>query len=75
MVQLISLMEFTLKEGVMVSDQQPKRVHTYQNHTFDSTRWNYYTPRKDDIIIATSYKSGTTWMQNIVLQLIGLALG
>ena len=40
-------------------EQFPERVRTYQNHTFDSTRWNHYTPRKDDIIIATSYKSGT----------------
>ena len=56
----------------MISDQQPKLVHIYQNHTFDSTRWNYYLPREDDIIISTSYKSGTTWMQNIVYQLISL---
>jgi aryl sulfotransferase len=58
--------------GNMVSDRQPQRVHTYQNHTLDSTRWNHYTPRNDDIIIATSYKSGTTWMQNIVLHLLGI---
>lgn len=42
----------------------------YQNHTLDSTRWNHYSPRDGDIIISTSYKSGTTWMQNIVLHLI-----
>ena len=56
----------------MTSEQLPERSRTYQNHTFDSTRWNHYRPRSDDIIISTSYKSGTTWMQNIVLQLIGL---
>ena len=56
----------------MLSDQHPRRVHMYQNHSFDSTRWDHYTPRKDDIVIATSYKSGTTWMQNIVLQLLGV---
>jgi aryl sulfotransferase len=56
----------------MASDQLPGLVHTYQNHLIDSTRWNYYTPRENDVIVATSYKSGTTWMQNIVLQLIFL---
>lgn len=56
----------------MTSEQVPKCIHTYQNHILDSTRWNHYTPRADDVIVATSYKSGTTWMQNIVLQLIFL---
>lgn len=56
----------------MISNQFPNVVHTYQNHILDSTRWNRYTLREDDIIIATSYKSGTTWMQNIVLNLIFL---
>jgi len=56
----------------MTPDQLPKLVHTYQNYALDSARWNLYSPRDDDIIVATSYKSGTTWMQNIVLQLIFL---
>lgn len=51
-------------------DQYPKEIHTYQNHTLDSTRWARYQPRTDDIIVATSYKSGTTWMQEIVRQLV-----
>jgi len=38
----------------------------------DSTRWQRYQPRSDDIVISTSLKSGTTWMQEIVRQLIFL---
>ncbi len=52
--------------------QYPQVIHTYLNHALDSRRWQHYRPRPDDIIIATSYKSGTTWMQEIVRQLIFL---
>lgn len=48
----------------------PQRTYTYQNHHFDSTRWEYFEPRNDDIIIATSYKAGTTWTQAIVAHLL-----
>jgi aryl sulfotransferase len=48
----------------------PERTHYYQNHHLDSTRWDGFLPRNDDIIIATPYKSGTTWMQAIVGRLI-----
>ncbi|MFO7633872.1 MAG: hypothetical protein R6W76_15110 [Caldilinea sp.] len=50
----------------------PELVHTYQNHTLDSTRWNCYKPRSADIVISTSLKSGTTWTMEIVRQLIFL---
>ena len=50
--------------------QKPERLHIYQNHHLDSTRWDAYTPRDDDIIISTAYKSGTTWTQSIVRELI-----
>ena len=46
--------------------------HVYLNHHLDSTRWEHFTPRDDDIIITTSYKSGTTWTQEIVLHLVFL---
>src|SRR5438105_1013380 len=50
----------------------PSVSRVYQNHHLDSTRWNYFQPRDDDIVIATSYKSGTTWTQGIVRQLLFL---
>jgi aryl sulfotransferase len=48
----------------------PRRTRVYQNHHFDSTRWDYLERRPDDIVIATSYKAGTTWMQSIVANLV-----
>ena len=48
----------------------PERSRTYQNHHLDSTRWDAFTPRSDDIVIATSYKAGTTWTQAIVAHLL-----
>lgn len=44
----------------------PQRTHVYQNHHLDSTRWNYFAHRPGDIVISTSYKAGTTWMQSII---------
>lgn len=32
----------------------------------DSNRWNWFAPRENDIVIATSYKAGTTFTQTIV---------
>jgi aryl sulfotransferase len=37
---------------------------------FDSERWAGYRPRADDIIIGTSPKCGTTWMQRVVSMLL-----
>lgn len=48
----------------------PKVEHIYQNHHLDTTRWNYFTPRDDDIVISTSYKAGTTLTQTIVGNLL-----
>jgi aryl sulfotransferase len=48
----------------------PERTRTYQNHHFDSTRWDNFVSRPDDIVIATSYKAGTTWTQGIVAHLL-----
>jgi aryl sulfotransferase len=49
---------------------RPERRHVYQNHHLDSTRWDYFERRSGDIVISTSYKAGTTWMQAIVANLL-----
>jgi aryl sulfotransferase len=36
----------------------------------DSNRWDAFVPRGDDIIITTSYKAGTTWIQAICAALV-----
>lgn len=48
----------------------PVKSRELHNHHFDSTVWNDFPFRDDDIIIATYAKSGTTWLQQIVSQLI-----
>ncbi len=48
----------------------PERTRAYLSYGFDSRNWDRLTPRDGDIVISTSYKSGTTWMQNIVLRLL-----
>lgn len=58
----------------------PVKTRELHSHHFDSTIWNDFRFRDDDIVIATYGKSGTTWMQQIVAQLIfggqeGLSVG
>ena len=48
----------------------PRRTRVYQNHHMDSTRWDSFQPRDGDIVVATSYKAGTTWTQAIVANLL-----
>ncbi len=49
---------------------RPTVRHIYQNHHLDTTRWNGFAARLDDIVISTSYKAGTTLTQTIVANLL-----
>src|SRR4051812_25514517 len=48
----------------------PVRTREYRNHHLDSTRWDGFVVRDDDIIITTAYKAGTTWTQRILASLL-----
>ena len=50
--------------------QWPVKTREFQNHHFDSTIWNDFDFRDDDIVVSTYGKAGTTWTQQIVGQLI-----
>lgn len=47
-----------------------ERTRIYRNHHLDSTRWDAVAPRDGDVVITTSYKSGTTWTQALVGHLL-----
>src|SRR5687767_11669846 len=59
--------------GMVMTEQAilwPQKRRELHNHHFDSTVWNDFRFRDDDIVIGTYAKSGTTWTQQIVSQLI-----
>ncbi len=48
----------------------PRRLREYRSYVFESRNWDGFVPRDGDVVISNSHKSGTTWMQNIVVQLV-----
>jgi aryl sulfotransferase len=48
----------------------PEKTTEMHNQHIDSTFWNDFKFRDDDIIISTYAKSGTTWMQQIISQML-----
>lgn len=48
----------------------PKKLREMENHHFDSTIWNDFKFRDGDVVISTYAKSGTTWTQQIVGQIL-----
>ncbi len=48
----------------------PKRTADYLGPITDTTRWDDFTLRSDDIVIATPVKCGTTWSQGIAAMMV-----
>ncbi len=53
-----------------MSDALPQRSKTYVGPVNNTTIWETFTLRPDDVIVATPPKCGTTWTQSIVAMLI-----
>ncbi len=50
--------------------QWPIKTREMHSHHFDSTIWNDFHFRNDDIVVSTYGKAGTTWMQQIIAQML-----
>lgn len=48
----------------------PRKLREMESNHFDSTVWNDFKFRDNDVVIATYGKAGTTWTQQIVGQIL-----
>jgi len=48
----------------------PVKARQYRDAMVDSTLWNGFRFRDDDIIVASPAKAGTTWTLTILVQLL-----
>lgn len=55
-----------MSEGMAVA----RKTRELRNHHMDSTVWEDFKFRNDDVVVATYGKSGTTWTQQIVGQIL-----
>ena len=53
-----------------MSDPRRPPLRHYQGFFADSSRWERFRFRPDDVVISTPAKCGTTWMQTIVGMLL-----
>lgn len=54
----------------ITSTNWPKKTREFHSHHFDSTIWNDLRFRDDDIVVSTYAKSGTTWVQQMIAQML-----
>lgn len=50
--------------------KQPSKTREMHNFMMNSTHWNDFPFREGDVVIGTWSKTGTTWVQQIIAQLI-----
>lgn len=48
----------------------PLKTREIHSHHFDSTKWNGFCFRHDDIVVASGLKSGTVWTEYIIYRLL-----
>jgi aryl sulfotransferase len=58
------------EDGAQDAVAWPLKTRELHNHHMDSTVWNDFKFRDDDIVVSSYAKAGTTWTQQIVGQLV-----
>lgn len=48
----------------------PSKTRDYDVGLTDTSRWQHFNPRPDDVFVCTLPKNGTTWMQSLVCMIL-----